>query len=59
MEDTKNQRQLIQFLLLTHGKQLIPITVMDKKIFEKDPVLYLEKRGYKQVEKNSFVKLPK
>ena len=46
-------------LLLTHGKQLIPITVMDKKIFEKDPVLYLEKRGYKQVEKNSFVKLPK
>lgn len=46
-------------LLLTKDKQLIPIAVMDKKKFEKDSVNYLRNKGYKNVDNNSIVKLPK
>ncbi|MGT2750433.1 type II CRISPR RNA-guided endonuclease Cas9 [Streptococcus orisasini] len=46
-------------LLLTEKKQIVPITIMDKKIFEKDPVLYLKNNGYGQLDENNIIKLPK
>lgn len=46
-------------LLIVDTKQLIPISVMDKKRFEQNPVKFLKDKGYQQIEKNNFVKLPK
>ncbi|EHJ52063.1 type II CRISPR RNA-guided endonuclease Cas9 [Streptococcus macacae] len=46
-------------LLITDTKQLIPISVMNKKQFEQNPVKFLRDRGYQQVGKNDFIKLPK
>ncbi|HHK5602911.1 type II CRISPR RNA-guided endonuclease Cas9 [Streptococcus mutans] len=46
-------------LLIVDTKQLIPISVMDKKRFEQNPVKFLKDKGYQQIEKNNFVKLLK
>ena len=46
-------------LLLTSKKRLIPIFVIDKKKFEKNPSQFLENRGYINFHEASFVKLPK
>ncbi|WP_162011508.1 type II CRISPR RNA-guided endonuclease Cas9 [Streptococcus sp. S784/96/1] len=40
-------------------KELFPISVMDQKIYEKDPILFLEEKGYCNVRLKNIVTLPK
>ena len=40
-------------------KEMIGITVQDKKIFESNPIAYLEECGYKNINPNLIIKLPK
>lgn len=40
-------------------KELVGITIMERSSFEKDPVDFLEAKGYKEVRKDLIIKLPK
>ncbi|QZT26407.1 type II CRISPR RNA-guided endonuclease Cas9 [Streptococcus dysgalactiae] len=40
-------------------KELVGITIMERSSFEKDPVGFLETKGYKEVRKDLIIKLPK
>ncbi|WP_159561382.1 type II CRISPR RNA-guided endonuclease Cas9 [Streptococcus halichoeri] len=40
-------------------KELVGITIMERNSFEKDPVSFLEAKGYKEVRKDLIIKLPK
>ncbi|WP_159721060.1 type II CRISPR RNA-guided endonuclease Cas9 [Streptococcus halichoeri] len=40
-------------------KELVGITIMERNSFEKDPVSFLEAKGYKDVRKDLIIKLPK
>ena len=40
-------------------KEMVGITIQDKKKFEANPIAYLEERGYKNINPNLIIKLPK
>ncbi|MDK7308667.1 type II CRISPR RNA-guided endonuclease Cas9 [Streptococcus oralis] len=40
-------------------KEIVGITIQDKKKFEANPIAYLEERGYKNINPNLIIKLPK
>ena len=40
-------------------KEIVGITIQDKKKFESNPVTYLEECGYKNINSNLIIKLPK
>ncbi|MTB64213.1 type II CRISPR RNA-guided endonuclease Cas9 [Streptococcus sp. zg-86] len=40
-------------------KELVGITIMERSAFEKNPVAFLEKRGYHNIQADTIVKLPK
>ena len=40
-------------------KDLLGITIMDRKAFENNPVLYLESKGYQNIQADRIIKLPK
>lgn len=40
-------------------KEMVGITIQDKKEFEANPIAYLEERGYKNINPNLIIKLPK
>lgn len=40
-------------------KDMVGITIQDKKKFEANPIAYLEERGYKNINPNLIIKLPK
>lgn len=44
---------------LKRVKELIGITIMERTAFEKNPIAFLEKKGYKNILEKSILKLPK
>lgn len=40
-------------------KEMVGITIQDKKKFEANPIAHLEERGYKNINPNLIIKLPK
>ena len=54
---------MIAALLLLPGSatasQLLGITIMERSSFEKNPIDFLEAKGYKEVKKDLIIKLPK
>ncbi|MDP5873443.1 type II CRISPR RNA-guided endonuclease Cas9 [Streptococcus mutans] len=40
-------------------KALVGVTIMEKMTFERDPVAFLERKGYRNVQEENIIKLPK
>ncbi|WP_057491067.1 type II CRISPR RNA-guided endonuclease Cas9 [Streptococcus orisasini] len=40
-------------------KNLVGITIMEKVTFEKNPVAFLERKGYRNIQEENIIKLPK
>ncbi|MGT2925018.1 type II CRISPR RNA-guided endonuclease Cas9 [Streptococcus caviae] len=40
-------------------KDLVGITIMEKVAFEKNPVAFLERKGYRNIQEENIIKLPK
>ncbi|XCY65760.1 Cas9 endonuclease PAM-interacting domain-containing protein [Streptococcus iniae] len=40
-------------------KELVGIKIMEQDEFEKDPIAFLEKKGYQDIQTSSIIKLPK
>lgn len=40
-------------------KELVGITIMEQKAFEKNPIAFLEKKGYQDIQERLIIKLPK
>ncbi|WP_156010052.1 type II CRISPR RNA-guided endonuclease Cas9 [Streptococcus ruminantium] len=40
-------------------KELVGITIMERSAFEKDPIVFLESKGYQNIQEKNIIKLPK
>ena len=40
-------------------KELVGISIMERPSFEENPVVFLEKKGYRNIQENALIKLPK
>ncbi|AND79539.1 type II CRISPR RNA-guided endonuclease Cas9 [Streptococcus pantholopis] len=40
-------------------KELVGISIMERPSFEKNPIVFLEKKGYRNVQEDTLIKLPK
>ncbi|MGT2757516.1 type II CRISPR RNA-guided endonuclease Cas9 [Streptococcus ovuberis] len=44
---------------LKQVKDLVGVTIMERQQFEKDPIAFLEAKGYRQIQNHHMIKLPK
>lgn len=40
-------------------KELVGISIMERPFFEKNPIMFLESKGYRNIQKDKLIKLPK